>query len=107
MVTLSHRAGLTGRSRARSFRPVVGRASPSLNEVAVMGDQARQRLSTHAGSLLSRRDRLCFPAVEPAHVRTVFPVNLPLHVCLSCPYSQENTDGFAHVQKVFAEIANV
>ncbi|MBY0258798.1 hypothetical protein, partial [Methylobacterium sp.] len=54
---------------------------------------------------VNSHDHLSRQAADHADVvRT--PFNLLKHIRPSCPYPSINTDGFAHVQKVFAETAN-
>lgn len=63
-------------------------------------------LGPSAGSSLLLRARPCLQAGGRARV-CAYLQELPLHVGSLRPWSQVTTDGFAHVQKVFAEIANV
>lgn len=83
----------------------LGGASPSLTAADSSHAANSRPLGSAGGRPFCSRDRLSRQAVDPASVLRS-PFHFLLHVCFPGLCSPINTDGFAHVQKVFAETAN-
>lgn len=88
------------------FRATVRRVPrPRLGQ-ALLGVSSLDCRSLRAPALSSPRDRLPLPSIAVRASVPAYPQELPLHLRPLRPWSQVTTDGFAHVQKVFAESSN-